>query len=487
MKFLIANFIATSLLISDLRASAGTFYVNASNATPVSPFSSWITAATNIQDAIDAAAAGDTVVVTNGVYSFGGKALSGVTNRVALTKAVIVTSANGYATTVIQGAWDPVFTNGPAAVRCAYLTNGAVLNGFTLENGATPNGGFGGNVSDSGGGAFCVSTNAVISNCVLTNNTSIFGGGICNGTLNNSLVIGNWANYGAGAYSATLNNCTVVENIIPTSISYNNGSGTYNCVVRNSIVLYNLAGSNPSISGPGPNYFSTAYTYSCSDPLISGTGNIDANPQFLDWFHIAATSPCFGAGNTSYTIGTDLDGEPWLNPPSMGCDEVIASNLIGMLSVNLVAVQTNLLVNRFDGFSGTIAGRATRIEWLFGDGPIITNLGINTGHTWINSGNYPVTFTAYNNDNPSGVSTNIIVHIEPIIMPQLEVPKITTNKFQFQFFAQTNANYTVQFTTNLIPPVTWQTLQTIYFNNASMIQITDLPTNSIRFYRILAQ
>src|SRR6266481_3946986 len=113
-------------------------YVDLNSTNPTAPFTDWTTAATNIQEAINAAVAGDIVLVTNGIYSTGGKSMDGViTNRVSVDKAITVTSVNGPEVTVIQGAWDPVSTNGPAAVRCVAITNLATLTGFTLRGGAT--------------------------------------------------------------------------------------------------------------------------------------------------------------------------------------------------------------------------------------------------------------------------------------------------------------------------------------------------------------
>ena len=116
------------------RVSAATLYVDLTSTNPTPPYADWPTAATNVQDAINSASAGDTVLVTNGIYATGGKIMAGdLSNRVALDKPLTVQSLNGPAFTVIQGAG----VNGPSGVRCAWLTNGAVLSGFTLQRGAT--------------------------------------------------------------------------------------------------------------------------------------------------------------------------------------------------------------------------------------------------------------------------------------------------------------------------------------------------------------
>src|SRR5438445_10681630 len=89
-------FAAAILLASAAGASAATHYVdvNSTNATP--PYTTWSTAATNIQDAVDAAVAGDEIVVTNGIYASGGRAVYGtMTNRVAVDRPLKLRSFNG--------------------------------------------------------------------------------------------------------------------------------------------------------------------------------------------------------------------------------------------------------------------------------------------------------------------------------------------------------------------------------------------------------
>src|SRR5438270_4063588 len=110
-------------LVSFLRLNSGTasvLYVNPANSVPAAPYNSWSAAATNIQDAVDAASAGDTILVTNGTYNFGARvALDGSTNRVWVGAAVTLQSVNGSASTLIDGA---------KLMRCVYLTNGARLS-----------------------------------------------------------------------------------------------------------------------------------------------------------------------------------------------------------------------------------------------------------------------------------------------------------------------------------------------------------------------
>lgn len=72
MKFSCLSLIALALAYSASNLPGGAvFYVDLNSAASRYPFYDWNTAATNIQDTIDAASNGDLVLVNNGIYRDG--------------------------------------------------------------------------------------------------------------------------------------------------------------------------------------------------------------------------------------------------------------------------------------------------------------------------------------------------------------------------------------------------------------------------------
>jgi len=146
--------------------------VNSTDATP--PYTNWATAAASSQQTVDAAAPGDDIVVTNGASLFG-------------------------------------FT----------LTNGATRSAGDWER------------EQKGGGVWCESTSATVSNRTLISNSAGGGGGVL----------------GWGLPGAISNNCIACFNQAPD----------------------------------GANYLEAVLEYSCTTPLpTNGVGNINADPRFVD-------------------------------------------------------------------------------------------------------------------------------------------------------------------------------------------------------------
>ncbi len=355
------NFVSAVLFLTAATGGyAATHYVSLESTNPTPPYTTWATAATNIQDAVDVAGTNDVVVVTNGVYP----------GFVNVTNPLTLLSVNGPLVTIIIGPG-----------RCVWnLADNATLSGFTLTNGTA---------FSAGGGVFCASTNSIITNCVIVGNEAYprggyggRGGGVYRGTLYhctlsgnsaeggdwprngsrgggaegsilydcilsgneassgggasrctlynctlagnsaywggsgggavectlyNCTLTGNSADYGGGASGCTLYNCTVVDNTACYS-----GGGVAESALTNCIIAYNVAWVDNNYT---PDPWSTL-NYCCTWPLPSnGVGNISVPPQFTDYAHanlqLQSNSPCINAGNNAYAPGpADLDGNP---------------------------------------------------------------------------------------------------------------------------------------------------------------------------------
>ena len=258
------------------------------------PYTNWLDAATNIQDAITANIPGGVVLVADGIYDTGGVAINGgPTNRIAITNVLSVVSVNGPAQAHIVGQ-GPL---GDVAVRCAYVGQGARLSGFTLTQGHTRTSGDP-DRDQSGGGAWCA-PGGILDNCVIRNNEAAqFGGGIYGGTVASSRIFDNSAGDGGGAYGASLARCVVSNNLAAgqaggiyggtnenvlvvhnrsgygggaawawfnhATIAHNHatlsGGGVNRSFISNSIVYFNTS------DGDWPNYFNSIVRYSCTTP-----------------------------------------------------------------------------------------------------------------------------------------------------------------------------------------------------------------------------
>jgi len=232
---------------------------------------------------------------------------------------------------------------------------------------------YGGELHDSivarniGGGVNCFHMGTV-SNCVMDSN--IGNGAYCNnenmyvavhngGTIQNCLIISNTASGVACGVGGVITDCTIRENVgdglnlsgsladrclvtrnggngvtfgnsglIANSLISRNagdgvnsgyGGGVVGCTIVSNIGIgiYSTLGmdsANNIILYHGTNWVNEgdrwSYSYTCTTPLVPGTGNISSDPEFVnpddDDYHLRPLSPCIDTG--AYQTGLDLEG-----------------------------------------------------------------------------------------------------------------------------------------------------------------------------------
>jgi len=340
-----------------LESADTVWFVDAENGSDENSGRSWADALRTIQSAVGRAVAGNTVLVTNGVYE------SFTTDGLGIT----IRSVEGPENTIVDGG---------GVSRCAFLgfnTNDVemtTLVGFTLRNGRNMHGtgAFGGVVENCvitgnyagkdndpsfegcGGGLF----KSIARNCVISNNMAqAHGGGVDLCEVSHCIIVDNQARgNGAGARRSSVSDSLIARNVSLNDRGSASGGGARNCRLIRCTVAGNLAGPGGSSSpgqggidscqsvenciiyenkltdGTDSNANGSTITYSCLGSSVSGTGNIVADPLFVDSangnYRLAANSPCIDAGAAGdLDLSFDLDGNPRVKGRSidMGCYE----------------------------------------------------------------------------------------------------------------------------------------------------------------------
>ncbi len=342
-------------------------------------YSDWAGAATNIQDAVNAATDGDIILVTNmATYQFA--------TNIAVFKAVTLRSCGA------GGAEDPDTTmiDGQNNSACFYVNNtGAWVSGFTITNGN----GAGGANNALGGGVYIgggENNGGTISNCIISGNTALrAGGGVyANGRyalIRDCRIIGNYVTeseviYRGGAGAAVLygsiRDCEIRSNTVLAHSSYYNGGGGLVLNQGARAEQCNITANTAPIDGGG--VFITGNGCSLLDSTISGNNTTqpsDTHDGGAGVYVYAAVdalfSNCVVANNVSASYGGGIYSRSHASGQGFiiaGCQ--VVSNTAAVSGGGLCAMQnvtTHILSNRvyntlFAGNKATNSGGAVYVS-----------------------------------------------------------------------------------------------------------------------------
>ncbi len=176
--------------------------------------------------------------------------------------------------------------------HCRIVNNSAEDGGGIYIEGSDPvlrNLRISNNSATNGGGVHCDYASPTMSYCTITGNSAVNGGGVFY--------------YGEDSGSPELINCTMYGNIASSNGGAILCADWSNPVLKNCILWSDSPEEIYIVDG------SVTATYSDIGGSWSGTGNINADPLFVDAgsgdFHLTSSSPCIDAGDPTSPLDPD--------------------------------------------------------------------------------------------------------------------------------------------------------------------------------------
>ena len=230
-------------------AGAATLYVDGVSGNDSNDGSAWDKAKKSIGAGVNAALAGDTVLVAKATYT--------LSAPITVNKTLTIRSQDGYPETIIDGNL--------AVNHCFYLYHYSQLiqvtiEGFTIQKGNATGVTY---YPEYNGGGICIDSGAraTIRNCYITKNKATgHGGGVFFGTygnvLENTFLVENTAKGGGGVHgnNVTARGCTVTGNTA-TGDAYLDGGGGISSTNGGGLVENSTFNSNTAKAGGGGVFF----------------------------------------------------------------------------------------------------------------------------------------------------------------------------------------------------------------------------------------
>lgn len=318
MKRTITTFFATLLLIVNAFAQDILFVKNSESST------AWAgrTTYTNLQEAIDAAQAGDIIWVEQGIYypstTFGANSdircrSFVLKNNVSLYGGFVGTEnsiddrvSNYYEmayTTLLSGDFantPNVATDNSYHVVYGKNTSTVTMDGFTISGGCADRTSY---LSDQDGAGVYMGDNWVLSNCILSNNTAMRNGGgawvSATGALHNCLIENNSvtavSSGGGGVYFDNRNSYNSIVAAVNCYFEENS------CMATQTISGTNRYGGGAVSSGQNTIFEDCYFIHNtCANPggaVICSNGNTFSNCMFF--LNEATSGACIYGGSSS--------------------------------------------------------------------------------------------------------------------------------------------------------------------------------------------